>query len=61
MPEYSKVMIGTKASGTSVSSVMESGKALSRRTLGKTSKKSSREIFLGTTTNVSMSEPMQKD
>ena len=58
IPENSSLMIGTKASGTGVISWMASFGAIRSMMLGKYSKKSSRDTCFGTTTRVSMSEPV---
>ena len=58
MPENSSFMIGTKASGTGVSSSMAPGGESFSSVGGKCSKKSSRVTSLGTTTRVSMSDPV---
>lgn len=57
MPENSSLIIGTKASGTGVTSSMAPAGAILSKIEGRSSKKSSRETCLGTTTRVSMSEP----
>lgn len=59
MPENSSLIMGTKASGTCVISLIAPGGAIFSRMEGKCSKKSSRKTCLGTTTRVSMSEPAQ--
>lgn len=57
MPDSSSLIIGTKASGTGVSSLIAPGGAIRLRKVGTCSKKSPLVTCWGTTTRVSISEP----
>ena len=60
IPEYSNLMIGTKASGTGVISSIAPGGDIFSSTEGNVEKKSSKVTSFGATTRVSMSDPIDQ-